>query len=430
MGEDKNAPTIRAVDLFCGVGGLTCGLVRAGIEVVAGIDIDPACRYPYEANNRAKFIESDVNEIPASDVVEMIDGADVSMIAGCAPCQPFSTYSRSGRSKKRGGDWQLVETFGKFVKEIQPDLLTMENVPQLLDHPVFGRFLKNLDGYSVEWSVVQAVRVGIPQTRKRLVLIASRLGSEGLTLTQDGERVRTVREAIGQLRPIKAGESDPKDRLHVASRLSKTNLERIRHSKPGGTWREWPDELQAACHQKSTGATYPSVYGRMSWDDASPTITTQCFGYGNGRIGPSPCERLRFCRPFRPSISSYLRMRLCGSACWAVSLAMPCLYVLARPLGRRSSRTFHVSGNLRIWLGPRKDWDRSTWRSSCAAAAERCRNHTIKKCDGLACAAEITQKTRLSNVFGRPWIIYGRGRTIMPVAVGPVMEPSSQSPTG
>ncbi|WP_081486202.1 DNA cytosine methyltransferase [Actinomyces massiliensis] len=291
MGEDKNAPTIRAVDLFCGVGGLTCGLVRAGIEVVAGIDIDPACRYPYEANNRAKFIESDVNEIPASDVAEMIDGADVSMIAGCAPCQPFSTYSRSGRSKKRGGDWQLVETFGKFVKEIQPDLLTMENVPQLLDHPVFGRFLKNLDGYSVEWSVVQAVRVGIPQTRKRLVLIASRLGSEGLTLTQDGERVRTVREAIGQLRPIKAGESDPKDRLHVASRLSKTNLERIRHSKPGGTWREWPDELQVACHQKSTGATYPSVYGRMSWDDASPTITTQCFGYGNGRFGHPEQDR-------------------------------------------------------------------------------------------------------------------------------------------
>lgn len=291
MNESENAPTIRAVDLFCGVGGLTYGLVQAGIEVVAGIDIDPACKYPYEANNKAKFIERDVNELSASDVAAMISGADISMIAGCAPCQPFSTYSRSGRSKKRSDDWQLVEKFGKLVKEVQPDLVTMENVPQLLDHPVFDQFLENFEGYSVEWSVVQAVRVGVPQTRKRLVLIASKLGPEGLTLAQDNERVSTVREAIGRLRPIEAGESDPKDRLHVASRLSKTNLERIRHSKPGGTWRDWPDELQAACHRKSTGATYPSVYGRMSWDDASPTITTQCFGYGNGRFGHPEQDR-------------------------------------------------------------------------------------------------------------------------------------------
>lgn len=291
MTNSKNAPTIRAIDLFCGVGGLTHGLAQAGIDVVAGIDIDPACRYPYEANNEARFIQGDVNDLAASDVADMIRGADISMIAGCAPCQPFSTYSRSGRSKKRGDDWQLVETFGKLVKEVQPDLVTMENVPQLLDHPVFDQFLENLAGYSVEWSVVQAVRVGIPQTRKRLVLIASKLGSDGLELAQDQQRVKTVREAIGRLRPIQAGESDPKDRLHVASRLSKTNLERIRHSKPGGTWRDWPDELQAACHRKTTGATYPSVYGRMSWDEASPTITTQCFGYGNGRFGHPEQDR-------------------------------------------------------------------------------------------------------------------------------------------
>ena len=291
MNRDENTLTIRAIDLFCGVGGLTHGLTQAGIEVVAGIDIDLACKYPYEANNEAKFIEGDVNDLSASEVTRLIGGADVSMIAGCAPCQPFSTYSRSGRSKKRGDDWQLVETFGKLVKEVQPDLVTMENVPQLLDHPVFEQFLENLDGYSIEWSVVQAVRIGIPQTRKRLVLIASKFGADGLTLPQNEQKAKTVRQAIGRLRPIKAGESDPKDRLHVASRLSKTNLERIRHSKQGGTWRDWPDGLQAACHQKSSGATYPSVYGRMSWDEASPTITTQCFGYGNGRFGHPEQDR-------------------------------------------------------------------------------------------------------------------------------------------
>ena len=291
MKNAENAPTIRAIDLFCGVGGLTHGLAQAGIGVVAGIVIGPAGKYPYEANNKAKFIERDVNEVSASDVAEMISGADVSMIAGCAPCQPFSTYSRSGRSKKRIDDWQLVEKFGKLVKDVQPDLVTMENVPQLLDHPVFEEFLANLEGYAIQWSVVQAVAIGIPQTRKRLVLLASKLGDSGLGLPTDTVKRKTVRDVIGRLRPIAAGEADPKDRLHAAPRLSATNLQRIQHSTPGGTWRDWPEELQAACHKKSSGATYPSVYGRMSWDAASPTITTQCFGYGNGRFGHPEQDR-------------------------------------------------------------------------------------------------------------------------------------------
>ena len=285
------APKIRAIDLFCGVGGLTHGLTQAGIEVVAGVDIDAACSYPYEANNDARFLRRDVNELESSEVADMIAGAEYSMIAGCAPCQPFSTYARSGRSKKRGDDWQLIETFGRLVKEVQPDLVAMENVPQLLDHPVFEEFLRSLDGYVIEWSLVQAIRLGIPQTRKRLVLIASKLGDGGLSLAHHNEQVRTVREAIGSLRPIGAGEADPADRLHAAPRLSDVNLKRIRHSTPGGTWRDWPADLQAACHRKSSGSTYPSVYGRMSWDDPSPTITTQCFGYGNGRFGHPEQDR-------------------------------------------------------------------------------------------------------------------------------------------
>lgn len=289
--SESEPPTIRAIDLFCGVGGLTHGLSQSGIDVVAGYDIDPACRFPYEANNDAQFIESDVSELTAADVSGLLDGADVTMIAGCAPCQPFSTYSRAGRSKKRGEDWHLVEKFGKLVKEVQPDLVTMENVPQLLDHSVFEQFLANLEGYTVEWSIIQAVRVGIPQTRKRLVLLASKIGSDGLTVPQTESRARTVREAIGRLHPIAAGEADPRDALHVAPKLNATNLDRIRHSKPGGTWRDWPEELQSACHRKSSGATYPSVYGRMSWDAASPTITTQCFGYGNGRFGHPEQDR-------------------------------------------------------------------------------------------------------------------------------------------
>jgi DNA (cytosine-5)-methyltransferase 1 len=277
---------IAAVDLFCGAGGLTHGLARGGIDVRAGIDLDPDCKYPFEANNDAVFIERDVNGVSADDLRPYFAEGEISLLAGCAPCQPFSTYSQSGRSKKRSLDWQLVSSFGNLVSTLQPDLVTMENVSRLADHDVFDGFLQHLRGYSVWWSVVECAKIGIPQSRRRLVLLASKFGDVGLEIPKDaGVAVKTVRQEIGKLPAISAGEQHPKDPLHIASSLSETNLMRIRASRPGGTWRDWDADLIAACHQKSTGATYPSVYGRMEWDSPAPTITTQCFGYGNGRFG-------------------------------------------------------------------------------------------------------------------------------------------------
>jgi len=95
----------------------------------------------------------------------------------------------------------------------------------------------------------------------------------------------TVRQAISHLPALAAGGSDPNDPLHTASSLSELNLCRIKASRPGGTWRDWNTVLVAQCHRKKSGQTYPSVYGRMEWDAPSPTMTTQCFGYGNGRFG-------------------------------------------------------------------------------------------------------------------------------------------------
>ena len=133
--------------------------------------------------------------------------------------------------------------------------------------------------------------MGIPQTRKRLVLLASRLNGDPLGLDPTSASVATVRQAIEGLPAIGAGDVDPHDPLHAAASLSDRNLSRIRASVPGGTWRDWPSELQAACHQKNTGATYPAVYGRMEWDRPGPTMTTQCFGYGNGRFGHPSQDR-------------------------------------------------------------------------------------------------------------------------------------------
>lgn len=289
--SNKKTPNIVGVDLFCGVGGLTHGLVRGGIQVTAGIDVDASCKFPFEANNSATFLERDVDKLKAEEIEPFYEGADFRLLAGCAPCQPFSTYSRSGRNRLYESQWPLVLAFGRLVRKTKPDLVTMENVPQLADHPVFQQFLKGLVGYKKWWQIVECASIGVPQTRKRLVLLASRLGSEGLELTREQAQQQTVRETIGALPRIKAGERDPNDELHVASSLSALNMSRIQASRPGGTWRDWPDELLASCHRKDTGATYPSVYGRMEWDQPAPTITTQCFGYGNGRFGHPEQDR-------------------------------------------------------------------------------------------------------------------------------------------
>ncbi len=284
-------PRIHAVDLFCGVGGLTHGLVRGGVQVKAGIDVDPGCRFAYEQNNSADFLERDIESVQAADIERYFSDGDVSLLAGCAPCQPFSTYSRRGRSDRADSQWPLVLAFGRLIEQVKPDLVTMENVPQLLDHDVFQQFLTSLNGYATWWSVVECASFGIPQTRKRLVLLASRLKGGGLGLQQMAGDSVTVRQAIGSLPRLGAGDRDPRDVLHAAPSLSPLNARRIRASRPGGTWRDWPQELQADCHRKQSGATYPSVYGRMEWDQPAPTITTQCFGYGNGRFGHPEQDR-------------------------------------------------------------------------------------------------------------------------------------------
>lgn len=281
---------IRAVDLFCGVGGLTNGLAAGGVDVCAGYDLDPACRFPYETNNDASFHQRDVMELDAASISRHFQQGSVSLLAGCAPCQPFSTYSRSGRSRTRKDDWRLVATFGRLVEQVQPDLVTMENVAQVKDHKVFERFLDSLRGYSIDWSIIECADVGVPQSRRRLVLIASKLGPIQLNADRPPQR-RNVWEAIGHLPRLAAGETDGRDRLHTSSKLSARNLSRIRASRPGGTWRDWPDALRADCHRKATGLTYPSVYGRMEWEKPAPTITTQCFGYGNGRFGHPEQDR-------------------------------------------------------------------------------------------------------------------------------------------
>jgi DNA (cytosine-5)-methyltransferase 1 len=286
-------PRVKAVDLFCGAGGLTRGLEAAGIEVFMGVDIDPACEYTYEANNDAKFLLKSVEKLSKSDFAEGFSGPGLTLIAGCAPCQPFSTYSQ-GKSVREDRRWNLLSQFARLVKELKPDLVTMENVPLLAKQAVFSRFVSGLkrDGFHVAHKVVDCAFYGVPQHRERLVLLASRLGPiEMIAPSVKPEGFGTVRVAIESLPPLEAGKKCPDDPLHQASILSPLNLKRIRASKPGGTWRDWEDKLVAACHKKETGKSYPSVYGRMPWDEPAPTMTTQFYGFGNGRFGHPDQDR-------------------------------------------------------------------------------------------------------------------------------------------
>ena len=162
-------------------------------------DLDPYCRYPFEANNRAKFIEEDVGALSADRLRKLYGRGGLRLLAGCAPCQPFSTYSRSGRNPRYNDEWPLVSSFGRLVQDLQPNLVTMENVPQLADHVVFAEFLVSLSGYHVWWDVVDCAKVGVPQTRQRLVLMGSKVGARAPFLPEGRYKAKSVRETISEL---------------------------------------------------------------------------------------------------------------------------------------------------------------------------------------------------------------------------------------
>ncbi|MCZ0936894.1 MAG: DNA cytosine methyltransferase [Gemmatimonadetes bacterium] len=323
--------SVCAVDLFCGAGGLTRGLEDAGIDVTLGVDIDSVCRYPYTYNNGATFLEKSIEEVAVDDFPSAFHRASYRLVAGCAPCQPFSTYSRS-RSGNPSVRWNLLDHFGRLVREVKPHLVTMENVPMLQREQVFSDFVDALEdeGFDVATTIVDCADYGVPQRRRRLVVLASILGPIDLIPPTTPAALRpTVRDAIADMPAIDAGGESGTDALHRSSRLSPLNVRRIRASKPGGTWRDWDEALIAECHRKPEGRTYPSVYGRMEWDHPSPTMTTQYYGFGNGRFGhpeqdraislregailQSFAEGYRFVEPGEP-ISTKTIGRLVGNA--------------------------------------------------------------------------------------------------------------------
>lgn len=287
---------MKVVDLFCGVGGLTHGLQKAGLKVIAGYDIDSSCRYSYEINNNSLFINKSITDIHDNELEKYFDKGDIKILAGCAPCQPFSSYSNTVDKKTKLKDerWALLYSFAAQIRLLNPEIVTMENVPRVVNHKVFIDFVNELKGlgYYVWFDKIYCPNYGMSQTRTRLVLLASKLGEIKIIPPElNSKNYIKLKDIIGHLPPIKAGEVDKNDFLHRSSILSELNFKRIKASKPGGTWKDWPEELIANCHKKASGSSYTAVYGRMSWDGLGSTITTQCTGFGNGRFGHPEQDR-------------------------------------------------------------------------------------------------------------------------------------------
>lgn len=285
---------IEAIDLFCWIWWLTCWLRQANINVLAGLDFDASCAETYEKNNHAKFISADISKYDFSELKKLYSKDSVKVLVGCAPCQPFSSHSNKKKNKEVDARWNLIDHFIRWVDELQPEIVSMENVRGLTKQKVFQDFIKKLEdrGYKIDYDVVYCPEFGIPQARHRMVLLGSKLWEIKIPArTHTKENFVTVKDAIKWLPDLRAGETYKNDIMHRSLNLTPINIERIKQSKPKWSWKDWDKKLLPNCYKRDSGSSYTSVYGRMSWDDVAPTITTQFFNYGSWRFGHPKKDR-------------------------------------------------------------------------------------------------------------------------------------------
>jgi DNA (cytosine-5)-methyltransferase 1 len=290
---------IYAFDFFCGAGGLTRGLLDCGIHVSLGIDSDDACKKTYEINNApAKFKRCDIRELSINKLANEIEKIprEQLMFAACAPCQPFSKQRAIAKDKRQR---TLLGCFSKFVDAFKPEYIFIENVPGIVKisgNSTYKRFIALLErcGYFYDASDIDAKNYGVPQTRRRHILIARKSSPIQIPEATHGpDRIpyETVKKVISHFPPISAGETHSKVPNHRASVLFEINLRRIKSShKNGGGRRDWPDDLILDCH-KGNYQGHTDVYGRMWWDRPAPALTCKCSSLSNGRYGHPEQDR-------------------------------------------------------------------------------------------------------------------------------------------
>jgi len=290
---------LTAIDLFAGCGGLSLGIKRAGFRIVAAVEINPEASRTYRQNHRrTRLLERDIRQLADNELLDAAEGRKPDLIVGCAPCQGFCSLTRKWKREDPRND--LLLEMGRLIERMQPDAVMMENVPGLLTYgkETFRRFVRRLDdsGYLCGWRVVQMADFGLPQSRRRLVFLAGRgfmipfpEPTHGALSPAGAPRV-TVREALArQGRPVALAKAIKKGgpqlfNWHVVRDLHPRTKARLRAAKPGKTWLSLDKRLRPKCHRGGYEG-FTNVYGRMTWDEIAPTITTGCTTPAKGRFG-------------------------------------------------------------------------------------------------------------------------------------------------
>jgi DNA (cytosine-5)-methyltransferase 1 len=273
-----------SIDLFSGCGGLTEGLRQAAFETELAFEIDEIASQAYAINHpQTTVITKDIRKVRIAEVEKMLEGKTIHLLAGCPPCQGFSSIRRLNRdSIVRDNRNSLISQYVRFVKALRPYTFMMENVPALEEYHLFKKAVKALKeiGYQVDHKIVNVRDYGVPQGRRRLVLVGSRLGEIKVAESHAVER-HTVRDAIGSL-PLPERASDP---LHkIFPKHSKRVQDRIELTPiDGGSRNDLPDEYRLECHKKEN-IGFNDVYGRLRWDYVSTTITGGCLNPSKGRF--------------------------------------------------------------------------------------------------------------------------------------------------
>lgn len=265
-----------------------------------GLDLEPEAAATYRANfPEAAFVERDIRAVTPREVTALLPRTPQNklLVSACAPCQPYTNFHR--KSSCRRLDRTLLLMLIDFIAALNPDYVFVENVPGLQQVPAgstFNRFVAALRrmGFMVDWKVVDCQEYGVPQRRRRLVLLASQSGPIAVPSPTHGECEgmpvpATVWDWIGDLAPIGHGEVHESIPNHQSSRLTDLNLRRIRATPVGGGRADWPEELKLACHANHRG--HSDVYGRMHKNGPAPVLTTKCTSLSNGRYGHPEQDR-------------------------------------------------------------------------------------------------------------------------------------------
>lgn len=329
---------MRVIDFFCGCGGASEGFRQAGFDIVLGLDFDKHAADTYQANfPEAEFINDDIRNVDIQKVEEIANrNREIPLLlTACAPCQPFSNQNKFKTSSDERRC--LLDETHEFISALLPEYIVIENVPGMQkvsenQEGPFQRFLELLEtlNYAHVHFIARSEQYGVPQKRKRLVLIASRIGGINVPEPTHGKGLlpyTTVREAIEGYPIIGHGEVHEDDPVHVTARMNEINLERIRNTPEGGDRRNWPEYLINPCHREYTGHT--DTYGRMRWDDLAPTLTTKCNSYSNGRFGHPDITQhraisIREASRLQTFPENYIFEGTIGSMARQVGNAVPC----------------------------------------------------------------------------------------------------------